>query len=507
MKICQIIATSAMAALVLAGCNKETETPATPDPDAGLKEVTISINGAKMTKGQATPVGEWGTAAADISKYDIYFTTASGTVKYHYLIASTGEYTDAYNEFKEGGSVRFIGLENISQVYVVANAATTVTVGQNISTLGNLAIENYGGDKTKNDILYVGGDKDLTPIGSEPAPGVDINVTSDGEMASQYYTAVIYLRPVISRIEIGDVYVETNGGHTTTIDGKTYKYTWVGFTPKLVGIYMSNVAGTLDPMDHTVSEWFTKPTGTQIADGKWKDLITYLDGTTADFNMKDSKMNVEKVLWYSNGRSEGGSYVYSDLFAPTLGSNETVGLYTHHYYFNGAEADPATCVPFNFFVPFDVTDEKNTTEATAIWTGAESAANGHNPALHFQFDFSKQNPDGGTAYSYRVFEVTDTGEQEITKENNPDLWVQLTSRINFTTVSDGIYYANVTSFKEGASPIDVAPNTIYKLTEVGIDPFNLTTGTETVDEEYNIIVKVTTVDYIEKNVTPSFDNE
>ena len=43
MKICQIIATSAMAALVLAGCNKETETPATPDPDAGTKTITVTI--------------------------------------------------------------------------------------------------------------------------------------------------------------------------------------------------------------------------------------------------------------------------------------------------------------------------------------------------------------------------------------------------------------------------------------------------------------------------------
>lgn len=502
MKIYQIIATSAMAALVLAGCNKETETPETPDPDAGLKEVTISINGAKMTKGQATPVDEWGTAAADISKYDIYFTTASGIVKYHYPIASTGKYADAYNKFKEGGRVRFIGLENISQVYVVANAASTVATDQNISTLGNFALENYGGDKMKNDILYVGGDKDLTPIESEPAPDVDINVPSDGEMASQYYTAVIYLRPIISRIEIGDVYVETNGEHTTTIDGKTYKYTWVGFTPKLVGIYMSNVAGTLDPVANTVYEWFTKPTGTQIANGKWNSTINYLDGTTGNFDMAGSGMNVEKVLWYSNYTNSS----YGDLFASELGKDETVGTYTHHYYFNGADAAPATCVPFNFFVPFDVTDESKT-DATAIWTGAESATNGHNPALHFQFDFSKQNPDGGTAYSYRVFEVTGTGDNEITKANNHDLWEQLTSRINFTIVSDGIYYANVTSFKkEDASPIDVAPNTIYKLTEVGINPFNLTTGTETVDEDYNIIVKVTTLPYGIKYVTPSFDN-
>lgn len=501
MKIYQIIATSAMAALVLAGCNKETETPETPDPDAGLKEVTISINGTKMTKGLATPVEEWGTAAAEISKYDIYFTTASGTVKYHYQIAQTGEYADAYNEFKKGGSVRFIGLENISQVYVVANAASsTVTTGQNISTLGNFALENYGGDKTKNAILYVGGDKDLTPIGSEPAPGVNINVPSDGEMASQYYTAEIYLRPVISRIEIGDVYVQTAGELTETVqteDGeKTIKYTWSGFTPKLTGIYMSNVAGSLNPMTATVDEWFAKPTGTQITAGKWNDSITYVDGET--FNMAASGMNVENVLWYSNYVSSA----YEDLFDSSLG--ETSGI--NYYYFNGMEEDAGTCIPFNFFVPFDVTAESNKEEAAAVWNGANENAEENNPALHFQFDFSDKGTDG-SAYKYQVYDVTSGSETKITAESDPDLYAQLTSRLNFNTVSDDIYYANVTSFKEGNAPVNVAPNTIYKLTGVRITPFNLATGTETVDEEYNIIVKVTTVDYIEKNVTPSFDNE
>ena len=502
MKIYQIIATSAMAVLVLAGCNKETETPETPDPDAGLKEVTISINGAKMTKEQATPVEEWGTAAADISKYDIYFTTASGTVKYHYQIASTGDYSNAYNEFKKGGSVRFIGLKNISQVYVVANAANTVSTSQNISTLGNLALENYGGDKTKNDILYVGGDNDLTPIESEPASGVDINVPSDEEMASQYYTAEIYLRPVISRIEIGDVYVQTSGELTETVQTengeKTIKYKWTGFTPKLTGIYMSNVAGSLNPMTATVDEWFAKPTGTQIAEGKWNDSITYVDGYT--FNMAASGMNVEKVLWYSNYASTA----YGDLFASSLG--ETDG--NKHYYFNGMKeaAETKTCIPFNFFVPFDVTAESNTTEAAAVWTGANEDAAENNPALHFQFDFSDKGTDG-SAYKYQVYDVTSGSDMEITAGNDPDLYAQLTSRLNFNTVSDNIYYANVTSFKEGDDPVNVAPNTIYKLTGVGITPFNLATGTEAVDEEYNIIVKVTTVKYIEKNVTPSFDNK
>lgn len=503
MKLYQLIATSAMAVLALAGCNKnEAEAPEETNPDAGMKEVSISISGL-ATKGQITPSTPWVEDIADIDEFDIYFTSATGAIKYAYTFNANNDYSDAYNEFKKGGSVRFIGLKDISKVYVAANTDTKLSAGANINTFESVLLKNYNSDITKEDVLYIGGDVDLTPIVSEPVDDVTVNVPDDGTMASQSYTANIYLRPVISRIEIGDVYVEASGEHTTTIDGKTYKYTWVGFTPKLIGIYMSNVAGTLDPVDHTVSEWFTKPTGTQITNGQWNSTITYLDGsTTADFNMEGSGMNVEKVLWYSNYTSSS----YGDLFASELGKDETVGTYTHHYYFNGADAAPATCVPFNFFVPFDVTDE-SMTDATAIWTGAESATNGHNPALHFQFDFLKQKPDGGTAYSYRVFEVTGTGDNEITKANNPDLWEQLTSRINFTIVSNGIYYANVTSFKEGDSPIDVAPNTIYKLTGVGINPFNLTTGTETVDEDYNIIVKVTTVPYVIQEVTPSFDNE
>ena len=310
-------------------------------------------------------------------------------------------------------------------------------------------------------------------------------------MASQYYTAVIYLRPIISRIEIGDVYVQTSGELRKPVQmdngEKTIKYKWTGFTPKLTGIYMSNVAGSLNPMTATVNEWFAKPTGTQIAEGKWSDNITYVDGET--FNMAASGMNVEKVLWYSNYASTA----YKDLFASSYG--ETDG--NKHYYFNGMKeaAETKTCIPFNFFVPFDVTAESNKTEAAE-----------NNPALHFQFDFSDKGTDG-SAYKYQVFDVTSGSETEITAENNPDLYAQLTSRLNFNTVSKDIYYANVTSFKEKDTPVNVAPNTIYKLTGVGITPFNLATGTETVDEEYNIIVKVTTVDYIEKNVTPSFDNE
>ena len=69
-----------------------------------------------------------------------------------------------------------------------------------------------------------------------------------------------------------------------------------------------------------------------------------------------------------------------------------------------------------------------------------------------------------------------------------------------------IYYANVTGFlnNAGDSAVTVAPNTIYRMNEVQITPFNLTGGTVTSDE-YNIIVKVDVLEYNEMVVKPSFE--
>ena len=143
MKLYQLIATSAMAVLALAGCNKnEAEAPEETNPDAGMKEVSISISGL-ATKGQITPSEPWVEDIAKIAEFDIYFTSATGAIKYAYTF-SESEYSDAYNEFKDGGSVRFIGLKDISKVYVTANTTTKLSVGANISAFGKVLLENYG---------------------------------------------------------------------------------------------------------------------------------------------------------------------------------------------------------------------------------------------------------------------------------------------------------------------------------------------------------------------------
>ena len=100
--------------------------------------------------------------------------------------------------------------------------------------------------------------------------------------------------------------------------------------------------------------------------------------------------------------------------------------------------------------------------------------------------------------------------EEVTPVNNPDLYDKLTAGLVFTTVSDdNIYYANVTSFVEDNSGIagdavTIKPNSIYKMSEVSIAPYNLGFGTVT-EEAYNVIVKVSVLPYNEVKVLPSFD--
>ena len=88
-----------------------------------------------------------------------------------------------------------------------------------------------------------------------------------------------------------------------------------------------------------------------------------------------------------------------------------------------------------------------------------------------------------------------------------DEYLAVTADINFTTVSDDIYFANVVKFmKDASNEQTIAPNTIYKMSEVEINPFNLTTGTVG-EDSYNVVVRVTPIDYNPIDVLPGFDKE
>ena len=111
--------------------------------------------------------------------------------------------------------------------------------------------------------------------------------------------------------------------------------------------------------------------------------------------------------------------------------------------------------------------------------------------------------------SFKIDSIIDDKTSEEVEDQ--DLYDQLSAKLVFTTASTegNIYYANVTGFvadNDGTpgEAVTVKPNSIYRMSEVEITPFNMGGGTVTSDE-YNIIVKVTVLDYNPVNVLPSFE--
>lgn len=481
MKIYSFIATTAIAALALAGCNKEQVTAPAANPDEGVKAVTLSIRGLKAnTKAQfgQTVDASW-VKDSGIDQLDIYFTSAGDQIQYAYRLAASGQYSEAWDAITAttgDNRVRFIGLKEVSRVYVVANSpdelVTSGNMTQIVADLAKMQGNHAGAFVTKTDVVYMGGDTELTPIGTEPAGNVGAEV-GEGEKASMYMTAEVTIRPVISRLEIEKISVVSTGTlEVTDPDNQedVYEVTWEGFEPELVGVYMSNFYETLVPVTPTLGTLFATPEGQGIANGAWTGLnATYNKNGLAFYNNYDSTY---EALFTDCPGTEGSKYVY----------------------FNG---NSTSCLPFNFLVPFDV-------EATEPEVNVEGSFK--TPKFHFQFLFSQDD-----LAAYNITKVVNKSTQaEVTEDSDLDLYERLTAGLVFTTVTtDNIYYANVTSFFEDNSgtagdAVTIKPNSIYRMSEVAISPFNLGFGTVS-EEAQNVIVKVSVLPYNEVKVLPSFE--
>ena len=92
--------------------------------------------------------------------------------------------------------------------------------------------------------------------------------------------------------------------------------------------------------------------------------------------------------------------------------------------------------------------------------------------------------------------------------DDAELYNTVAAAFTIPATEDDLYYANVTSFlpeDEGDdTPVDIEPNTIYRMGEVLVTPSNIGTGTVKITK-YNIIVRVEIIDYNQINVRPSFD--
>ncbi len=496
-----ILTGAAILALLFTSCNKEeTESISTSN---GNKAITLTISGANLTKSAISSTGatSWDEAAA-YGNFDIYFCDAADKILYAYSINNTdnADLMAALTNKEQG--VRFINLENVTAVYVVANASTAHAVGQKVTTiieyLYNQAPYTSGAETPKTSIMYIGGDTSLD-FGQEPgtpettidyAGGSWTEVTDYED--NQYYQANLSIRPIISRLEMNSIQALASGSYTSTYayGDVTYDYTvtWTGFEPELKGIYMSNFYGSLTPVVPSMGDFFATPTGDKVdTDGVAGATATYL-WSSAYYGTTDyitAAYNLDGITLYTSGSAD------ANLFDGTLDADAI-----NYVYF---DQSGTACVPFNFLVPFDVT-------ATASVIDRNTTVMPSTPRYHFLVNLDQIYLDN--SYSYKLY--VGGGDYDIANEFVPAteeeevLYQLLTADFNFTAVSDGNYYANIVNLYESTDvQAIIQPNTIYK-TDVTIAPYNLTTST-IYEETHNIIVIVEVVPYAIKNVTVGFD--
>lgn len=496
-----------VASAALTSCEKDPALVA----DEGLKSIALSINfGGVGTKVEVTPDDPWGNNFKTYEYLDLYFTSATNNILYYYHAApdEDGNGLTIWNNLMttsstaKGPGVKFLGMEGVSRVFVVANgpqianlatdgvvdeATGKVTGSINISDLNNgLTLDKYAANANQEKMIYAGATfslKEATTV-SENAAEIEI-----GDRGAVDYEATITIRPAVSRLEVNDVAVTSEGYIYFTLDtdgnyvqsddvnGK-YRVAYSGFEPSLVGVYMSNVYRTspLFPQqtEATAGQLFATPTDVgAIEKGEWVSLAG--EDTFAN--------NLE----YSN-YTEGTGYA-SLIPADYTGTSNSNVLTL----FDGDKTPTSPkVIPFNFFVPYDITNESTTSSALS---GTVT------PALHFQFKTPASFTIG------KVEEKINDAWTEITDQASIDIKNLVTWPDAISSAEDGIAFANVVYFYTDAdltTTADILPGYIYKVQQVLVSPVNLEITTKKINT-YNVAVVVTVVPYTTQNVYPGFE--
>lgn len=526
------------AAALLTSCQKEPQTSAVTDD--GVKSIALSINfGGAATK--ATIDGELDepfTETSEFQKLAILFTDNAGDIKYAFEAsdasgAGTDEETIWDNLFKStGAGVRFIGLEGVKGIYVVANGPAlsgdgglgltfeAAAEGQGTRTGGKVSnelpvnisainahmdiTEYFSLGKDATDMPFIGATKTFNPVGTVGGEDAEVVLGAD---AGQYYQADITIRPAVSRLEVQKVSVVTTGTSYFTLadDGVTlepcetegeadYRVTWEGFNPTLVGAYMSNFYTNTNyfPANASLTGWngFETPSfddaendKAPIMEGKWNvaegDLSAAING----------------LVSYSN--YEGASTSYGALVSDTYSGGTNAEKPAATYVFDGDKGDAGKVIPFNFFVPYDITSTLDNTSGNE----SEALTDVIIPKLHIQL----QKPASGFLSEA---EKKDTdGSWIAVPADEINISTQLTTPFTWPTVADGepnIAFVNVRMGTQAGDDVTLRPGYIYKMDEIMINPVNVN-GSVTSSDLNNIFVTVTVVGYTIENVYPVFD--
>lgn len=499
-----ILVLAAGAVSVLSSCQKEPQTQ--PVTDEGVKSVALTLNlgSPSATKAQNEIDDSYTSGFDDFENIAILFTDQDGVIKYAFQADGTDQVdTDAgtiWNNLKAGG-VRFIGLENISQIYVVANMPADamtfpedgiMTQTVNVTDINDdIALVDYF-NLEQIKVPYIGADLAFEQLDNTAVSG-DAEVVV-GEDAGQYYKAEISIRPAISRFEVSKVLVVNdgeayfkladNGVELESVEGEAdakYKVDWSGFSPSLVGVYMSNF--------YTNTVYF--PAAETTLEGRWTAF------ETPSFENETSP--ITQGLWSSAALDEtlNDLVSYSNYTSPDYGLlfDDTYSDVSGGTLFDGSKGGANKVIPFNFFVPYDL----RATGRTDVYATDGSLT----PKIHFQFK------EGGQIST--TISVKNTSGGWETLDSDSDQYVQLNTMFAWPSVpggEDGIAFANVTFVTDQSDPegsvLQLRPGFIYKVQEVKVSPVNIS-GSVTSSDLNNIFVTVTVVPFNTENVYPVFD--
>ena len=452
----------AAACIGMVACSKDDA--ATPSAD-GSKQIVLKVN-LPTPRAALTPDAPYAANSTNISSMNVFFTNANGVVQNAYKLTTDNGYL---TDITSTTGLRFVGLKDVTAVYIVANAngITLPEKGNNMNTF-SVTLAQQAPSMDQNQMVFAGCDLDITPLTPDVNDDIPTFNNAQWNEGDQAYNADITIRPLISRIEWGKIETDPDGKKLVKVGEKYYLVEWSGWNAEVCGIYQSNVYGAesifaATPVDN--GTFFATPTAMNaIVDGEWATPAQPATGWDA----------LKPVLTY-NGYDNN-----TDKYASVLPSD---------YNTNNK------CVPFHFFVPFDVDGEN---PAAGTLDGAKE------PHWHFLLHF--EDPSAYNS-SITVYNSNASGDKigDPINLNSDDPALSVASQFMFPVTEDNIAYVNVIDLFEGdtTTNISYAPGKIYT-TNVLLSPFNVTAGPVVVTD-YNVIVKVKVADFATQAVTPEFD--
>lgn len=455
----------AAACIGMVACSKDDA--ATPSAD-GSKQIVLKVN-LPTTRAALTPDDPYVAKGTTISSMDVFFTNTNGAVQYAYNLTGVD-----LTSITGTTGLRFVGLDNVTAVYIVANTPEDVnlpTVNENMNTF-SVELAKQAPSMGQNEMVFAGCDLDITPLTPDVNDAIPTYNNAQWNEGDQTYNADITIRPLISRIEWGKIETDPDGKKLVKVGEKYYLVEWSGWNAEVCGIYQSNVYGAesifaATPVDN--GTFFATPTAMNaIVEGEWATPAQPATGWDA----------LKPVLTY-NGYDNN-----ADKYASVLPANYNASV-------------PGQCVPFHFFVPFTI-DSEETNQTMTVSLDADKE-----PHWHFLLHF--EDPSAYNS-SIKVYESDADGTKGTEIDlNSDDPALSVASQFMFPVTKDNIAYVNVIDLFEGntTTNISYAPGKIYT-TNVLLSPFNVTAGPVVVTD-YNVIVKVTVADFATQAVTPEFD--